>query len=207
MNLKKTIATLAATLLLYAGNPCQSKAYRPVPGRTLETYIEEKAKNNTPARVRTFFLKSIKYAADCPGKFVDYKGKRRQLINDYMQDPVDTYLRGKGDCEDYAELAHNWLTACGYETKVIAFFEKNKNSGHAICAVKENGRWAYLGNDAYSKWYNSISELVARNEPDWAVYFELVQDETRKTGDKIINPVYRDEKQKKLWKSYVESNM
>lgn len=205
MNLKKTLVTLAATAMLYAGAPGRAEAYEPVKGRTLETYVEMKDETDSPARVWAFFKTGLKYASDKEGEFKNYKGEKRTLGNDYMQDPVDTYLRGKGDCECYAALAYDWLKEAGYEAKIISFFAKGKNSGHAVCAVKDRGKWSYLGCDAYKRGYSSIEELVAKNEPNWAVYYELTLDQKRSTGDRASNEVYRDDEAKEEWEDYIKS--
>ncbi|MEK6959841.1 MAG: transglutaminase-like domain-containing protein [Nanoarchaeota archaeon] len=205
MNLKKTLVTIVATAMLYAGAPGMAEAYRPVRGRTLETYVETKDKTDTPAKIWAFFKTSIKYASDKEGKFKNHKGEERTLGNDYMQDPIDTYLRGKGDCDDYAALAHDWLKEAGYETKMISYFAKGKKTGHAICAIKDDGKWSYLGCDNYKKGYTRIEELVAKNEPNWAVYYELTLDQTRPTGDRASNEVYRNEAAKKEWERYIKS--
>lgn len=205
MNLKKTLVTLAATVMLYAGAPGTVEAYKPTRGRTIETYVEMKDKTSTPAKTWAFFQIGLTYASDKKGEFKNYKGEKRTLGNDYMQDPIDTYIRGKGDCDDYAALAHDWLKEAGYETKMIAYFAKGKNSGHAVCTVKDRGKWSYLGCDAYKRGYNSIEELVAKNEPNWAVFYELTLDQTRPTGDKASNEVYRNEAAKKEWEAYIKS--
>lgn len=205
MNLKKTLVTLAATVMLYAATPGRADAYTPVKGRTLETYVETKDKTDTPAKVWAFFKTGLKYAHDKPGEFINYKGEKRTLGYDYMQEPTDTYLKGSGDCECYAALAQDWLAAAGYETKIISYFAKGNNSGHAICAVKDDEKWSYLGCDAYRGGYSSIEELVAKNKPDWAVYYELTLDQTRKTGDRASNEVYRDAEAKEEWEDYINS--
>jgi Transglutaminase-like domain. len=79
---------------------------------------------DTPTKVNKFLEDHIRYASDKAGKFTNYKGQTRDISDDYMQDGIDTYLRGLGDCEDYANIASDYLQNHGYETKIIAFYEK-----------------------------------------------------------------------------------
>ena len=85
-----------------------------------------------------------------------------------MQDPIDTYLRGSGDCEDYAALAAEWLTSHGYEAKIVIFDYADDDDLHAICAAKEHGKWSYLGNDGYRQGYTTIEDLVESESSGWA---------------------------------------
>lgn len=159
-------------------------AYTPKRGRTLDTYKEWREKTDTPSNVHDFFEQYLDEYPDRAGFFTTYSGQTREVGDDYMQNPVDTYLRGGGDCEDYAALAADWLAHHQYETKIIFFYGSGK--GHAVCAVKENDMWSYLGNDAYKKGYSSIEELVKRNaarlDMNLDSYYEIFQDDAAFTG-------------------------
>lgn len=97
-------------------------AYKPIKWRTLKTYEYFKQKTKTPQEMQIFLRKKCLYFPDVEGTFVGFDGQEREIPDEYMQLPYDTFLRGGGDCEDLAALAGDWLHSQGYETKIIAAF-------------------------------------------------------------------------------------
>lgn len=73
-------------------------------------------------------------------------------IHDYWQTPLETILRGKGDCEDLAILSHAVLSNKGYKPQIYAFtyYTQKGLSGHAVCLVrgKVTGKY-YLISDTH----------------------------------------------------------
>lgn len=179
---------LAASFLSF----CSSNAYTPLPRRTEQTYQYWKEKCKTPELIKRFFdQETIKYTADEVVVLVTHTEKKITQKYDYMQAPIDTYLRGLGDCEDYAALASDWLASHGYETMIIQFDYEDKDDGHAVCAVKEGGKWSYLGNDGYRKGYRTIDELVESENPEWTAYEIVVPEEAEENGRRVIKKVKR----------------
>jgi len=91
---------------------------------------------STPRKVADWLLVSIKYKED--GAL------------DFPQEPIVTFFRKTGDCEDYALFAANCLLLHEYETKIVNLYwqENGAFAGHSICAFKQKKRgkekWAYI---------------------------------------------------------------
>ncbi len=175
------VALLSSALPLYGDTPLLR--------RTVATYTLLKQETKTPAAVNLFIKKYLRYIPDEAGEYTNYLGQKKQVYNDYMYNPVDTYLRGGGDCEDYAALAVDWLRFHGHEAKIIACYHKNKKGGHALCVVKENGNWSYIDNGGYRSKYQTIDKLVKDACEDVRRYCDIVPDSTQLTGYKEINHV------------------
>ncbi|MEK6960265.1 MAG: hypothetical protein AABX47_03770 [Nanoarchaeota archaeon] len=205
MNLKKKCLSLIVATALNAGMPRISESYTPLPGRTIDSYAAIKKKMDRPDKVWAYFNSSaITYRKDQEGIFVGYDNTLRIVGKDYMQDPIDTYLSGEGDCEDYAALAADWLSAAGLPSKIIGFFERGNKNGHHICAVQYHGVWFYLGNEDYNGPYPSIQALIEKNEPNWAVYYEATLDQTKGAGERVFNEIYRNDAAKRKFGKCIE---
>ena len=221
MKLNKTLLSLTAAALLYAGTPAdaqlviiqeprqtevdESDTYAAPPGRNLNTYLATRGQRNTPDKVWEFFKNNgVVYRKDLECLFRSSDGTRRIIPGDFMQEPIDTYLLGTGDCEDYAALAKDWLNAAGYPAKMIGYFERGKKTGHVVCAVKDGNTVSYLGCDKYITGYPSIAELIHKNAPGWGVYYELTLDRNNPSGQRIFNEIYRDEAARKERVRYFE---
>jgi len=219
MKLNKTLLGLTAAAILYTGTPADaqmiiikepryqeslSKSYATRPGRNLNTYLETKRQRNTPAKVWEFFKSGgIEYVSDQDYVLKSHDGTIRIIRDDFMQDPIDTYNVGKGDCEDYAAIAQDWLTAAGFEAKIIGYFGSGKRTGHVICAVREQNGWSCLANDVYVRGYSSIKDMVNKIKPDWTAYYELALDKRHGSGMRIFNEVYRNNASRDELESFI----
>jgi len=205
MDLKKKCLSLIVAAALHTGMPGISESYTPLPGRTLDSYAQIRKLMDRPDKLWAYFNSGeITYRKDQESLFESYDGTARIVGKDYMQDPIDTYLSGEGDCKDYAALAANWLSAAGLPVKIIGFFERGNNTGHHICAVQYHGVWFYLGNEDYNGPYRSLHALIEKNEPNWAVYYEATLDQTKDAGERVFNEVYRDGSSRRQFERYIE---
>jgi hypothetical protein len=55
-------------------------------------------------------------------------------VEEYWQSPYETYLRGSGDCEDYAILLGYFAYKLGYDVYII-LYEVNPTTVHAITEI------------------------------------------------------------------------
>ncbi|MBN1329831.1 MAG: hypothetical protein JXA54_10190 [Candidatus Heimdallarchaeota archaeon] len=86
---------------------------------------------------------------------------------DFIQSPIETLYRKKGDCEDFSILGASLFESCGYETMVATIYDTNVNLTvisefyeefpHAFFFVKQN----YTGDHSiYNYW-----SFKDKNEP------------------------------------------
>lgn len=100
----------------------------------------------------------------------------------YFKTPEETVKDKGGDCEDFAFLVDKILTDLGYEThaRVISF--SNRNTMHAICIIKQDGKFTYFSDNVYMpQKHNTIAELLTNNYPYWnysmRFYFNKTHDD------------------------------
>ncbi len=160
----------------------QTFAYQPMRGRTVETYNEWKEKTKTPEAMNEFMNNHLHGIPDSPEEFVNHRGEKKYVGHDYMYEPIDIYLRGGGDCEDYAALAADWLRYHGYETHIILFGE----CSHAACAVRNGATWSYLGTDGYFSGYKNLETLIRQNAISFEKSLEMLPDTEAESGYVVV---------------------
>ena len=80
----------------------------------------------------------------------------------------------KGDCEDFAFLSSAILTDLNIENRPMFLYQKSKNKGHAITAVKQDGSWSYMDNWKFEKRrYNSVQELITTEYENVTIMCEI----------------------------------
>ncbi len=82
------------------------------------------------------------------------------MIGDFIQSSIETLVRGKGDCEDFAILGASTHVSAGYETMVAIFHDNNvnitatddfyKNFNHAFYFIKMNDTGEYSSGNYWS---------------------------------------------------------
>ncbi len=182
----KSLQALIASALL--ATSCF--AYEPVATRTKETYQRDKQSTASPALVWEFYRRGgLKFIPDIAMTFKDHTGQIRHIGDDYMMHPIDTYLRGGGECEEYAALAVDWLKAHGYRAYIVGVwtvYQNQKTIGHAFCAVKEKDSWSYLGNDAYKTGFMSINDMVKKKFGEQSYYFFFIHNPNNPKGRELF---------------------
>jgi len=176
---------LLASLLFLGFFVSPTYAYKPLKWRTPKTYTYFQQKTKTPQMMQLFLRKKCFYFSDEAGTFVGFDKQKREVIDEYMQLPLDTFLRGGGDCEDLAALAADWLHFHGYEPKIIAAFAQG-NTGHAVCAFKEGKTWSYIDQGDYKQGFSSLEDLARVVASPLLSYDELISDQSETTGYRNI---------------------
>ena len=93
-----------------------------------------------------------------------------------MQSAPETFVRGHGDCEDYARFAQVMLEKNGYKTYILGI--ETEDYGHAVCLVRESGGWGVVDLDKYEGGFTTIKELLGKRYPGWKRSYVLEQDST-----------------------------
>lgn len=170
---------LVAGILLTLSNFFAS----PANGRNLGGYRQLREVTNTPQKMAEFLHGYLVYIHDEPRKFINHRGERIRVGSNYMYEPEDTYLRGGGDCEDYAELAADWMVYHGYEAYVISLGDTR----HTVCAVRDGGKWVYLSNDGYFSGYTSLEALIRDQAFSFPASRRLLPDPEEYTGYVVVS--------------------
>lgn len=108
---------------------------------------------DTPEKLEEWMRANIVYRED-------------EYFESDFTDVRTTYMRGYGDCDDYAMFASYVLEQHGHETWIISIYGEN-GYGHAIC-IFENG---YFTNSELR--YDDtahITELIGQVCPNWTGY-------------------------------------
>ena len=129
----------------------------------------------------TEFMKSITYCPDpLFGAF------------HWIQEPLTTVHRGIGNCDDYARLWHDRLTAIGHESHIYIMYRKKfwiNWPVHFVCAwrKKHNWRvpyilhWTVASNTEANMvaWYNTEADAVEayRREYNYSRFRRLTERE------------------------------
>jgi predicted transglutaminase-like cysteine proteinase len=81
---------------------------------------------------------------------IAYTNDNRQYgVNDQWSNPVMTFERGRGDCEDYAIAKFFVLREAGIspqDLRMLLGRVRADGSAHAVVAVRNEGRWLILDN-------------------------------------------------------------
>jgi len=97
----------------------------------------------TPEALSEFLQKNQHYATD------EIDG---HVGTDYMESPLEFYLSGGGDCEDFANFANHMLLNNGYDTSIMLL--RSVEEAHAVCYVYLGDRHAYIDNTGYYEFEN-----------------------------------------------------
>ena len=134
-------------------------------------YLSE-VKNLTTVDKLATYIKKIKYISD---------------KKDYWQTPVETFIRGKGDCEDFARLALDILVHIQKRKNVrfIIYIGTEKGQCHAVCVFPYYGKYNVFSND---KYYTHKDNYI---DVGHIFYPKLKYMEVRNSEGKVISRKYR----------------
>jgi predicted transglutaminase-like cysteine proteinase len=82
-------------------------------------------------------------------------------VTDHWSSPLETFLTGRGDCEDYAIAKYVALVEAGVaeeDVKLIIERDLTTNQGHAVVATRLNGDWIVLDN----RWFALAHDVELR---------------------------------------------
>ncbi len=153
--------------------------------RTVESFHKLAASLDTPEKVNDYLQGSQQYRSD---KFDGHPG------SDYMESPLEFYLSGKGDCEDFANFANYTLSMHGYDTSMIGWLEVDikdlKQAGHVVCVIHNSASLDFIDNGGYYKGFNSIDALVQHSVSQfsqnlWLSHYKAVPDDSAHNGECI----------------------
>ncbi|MCK4328342.1 hypothetical protein KAX02_00710 [candidate division WOR-3 bacterium] len=100
---------------------------------------------------------------------------------DYWQTPIETYIRGKGDCEDFARFTIDvliriqnrknvrFICYCGYSLSG----GKMIKSGHAVTVFPYNEKYSVFSNNYLLHQYNDYIEIGHEFYPKGLKYMEI----------------------------------
>jgi predicted transglutaminase-like cysteine proteinase len=74
-------------------------------------------------------------------------------VTDHWSSPLETFLTGRGDCEDYAIAKYIALVEAGVakeDVKLLIEWDLTTNQGHAVVATRLNGDWIVLDNRSFA---------------------------------------------------------
>lgn len=173
-----------------------------IPERSVSKFEELITQLDTPEKVNEFCQKNQKYGSDI---LDGHNG------TDFMESPLEFYLSGKGDCEDYANFADYALKKHGYESCMITLstleFTSDKDAYcHAICLInnKEEKTYGYIDNtghfvgfkDVDSLFRYAIGQYYGKSSP-WLTAQNIHPDYSKSSGAgegwKFLNPCWWDE--------------
>ncbi len=100
----------------------------------------------TPLQIYEYNQKNIKYRHD--DEKIDFRGDGHPGTN-WMQSPLETIRKKKGDCEDYANLSSYVLRKNGYRSIVLAVWSKNLKKAHAVCVYIDKDGFGVIDNNEY----------------------------------------------------------
>src|SRR5581483_5431559 len=83
-------------------------------------------------------------------------------VPDRWSPPLETFMTGHGDCEDYAIAKYVALTAAGVpaeDVKLIVVRNTAANEDHAVVAVRDGGEWLVLDN----RWLAMVADVAMPN--------------------------------------------
>jgi len=122
-----------------------------------------KITNNNPSRLAMWMYHNIWYEKD----------KTQYGLKEYWARPEETLENKKGDCDDFAILAHAVLSKIGYDPKIVGAF--NDNDGHAECVFFDDryNRWGSIANKGFKKHgdtFNGVGPRLIKNANLWRKY-------------------------------------
>ena len=152
MDLKRIITESANKYYIY-------KYRRTIPAaeRMLTQWQRQVALSDNPVKAVIDILSGFEYRRD---RF------------DFTNEPVLFAVRGKGDCDDYANMACYLLRSAGIDCRFLAVFRRG--AGHAVCAFRRDGNmWGEVSNwTVNSKWradqsYCTLVDVAGGVYFDW----------------------------------------
>lgn len=149
--MRKFIIILHIYLMNFLVRVQNAVAKRKLKEGDFEDYSFLRENLNTPKKIADWLMKEITYKDD--GAL------------DYPQEPVITFVRRTGDCEDFSYLAADCLSYHGIENDIIGlYWGKGKEyTGHSICCYKDGDGWQYIdtaGLNIIYKVLKDVEELV-----------------------------------------------
>lgn len=111
-------------------------------------YAAMKRHIDTPTKMQAWMYAKLRYTFD---------------IFDRWQQPIETWNKRGGDCEDWAILANDWLRD-KYETYFILMFRMDNGTqyGHATLAIKTgNQKWVTVGTFGKQKHRGDWGDIVS----------------------------------------------
>ena len=82
-------------------------------------------------------------------------------VADHWSSPLETFLTGRGDCEDYAIAKYVALVEAGVaeqDVKLVLERDLTTNQDHAVVATRLNGDWIVLDN----RWFAMARDVELR---------------------------------------------
>ncbi len=82
-------------------------------------------------------------------------------VIDHWSSPLETFLTGRGDCEDYAIAKYIALVEAGVakeDVKLLLEWDLTTNQGHAVVATRLDGDWIVLDN----RWFALARDVELR---------------------------------------------
>lgn len=130
----------------------------------LRALKQTKSKRETLDAVNQYVNGKIRYKAD-----KSVWGK-----SDYWASPLESFRRGKGDCDDYAIAKYFLLRELGFsdrDMRIVVLRDNSKNEIHAVLSVKTGGKFYILDNqfDSVMTDYEitSYEPIYSINQSNW----------------------------------------
>ena len=123
--------------------------------------------NSSIEDIFQFTMKNVKYKRD---------------VENHWQDPIETLMKGTGDCEDYAILNYCLLRLSGFLSVRLAALP-----GHMVCVVKYKNKWYRLDNlltDVQEIDLEKQNFIYTLNES--GLYTDHLQSNIVKQWDKVL---------------------
>ena len=122
-------------------------------------YLSTIKELNTIAKLHKFIL-SYEYVSD---------------KKDYWQTPVETFIRGKGDCEDFARFTIDVLVRIqGIENaRFVVYCGKRLLEGHAVTVFPYNEKYSMFSNNDLLHQYNNYLEIGHEFYPKGLKFMEI----------------------------------
>ena len=123
-----------------------------------ESYLEEVNKLDTIDKLHNYMKTKIRYVSD---------------KKDYWQTPMETLIRGAGDCEDMARFALDVLVRVQKldDVRFICYdgyYMKNgkkKRSGHAVCVFPVGEEHSFFSNNSLLEGFESYLQIGHESYP------------------------------------------
>lgn len=111
---------------------------------------------NTPEAIADFLWKNIQFEKD----------QRQFGVEEYWQKPEELLQNRKGDCEDFAVLAHQLFKMNGISSYILNLY--GGRYAHTVCVFKERGKYNVMDLDQVRRIEaNSLSEVAESLHSDW----------------------------------------
>ena len=123
-----------------------------------EGYLLTVNKLDTIEKLHNYMKTNLRYVSD---------------VKDYWQTPVETFMRGAGDCEDMARFALDVLARVQKSDNVrfiiyVGYYMKNgekRKSGHAVCVFPDGEEYSFFSNNSLLKGYDNYVDIGHESYP------------------------------------------